>query len=903
MIKSSWLISLCLLLFSSLVFAVTPSKEQIEQFKRLPKSQQEALAKQMGIDISELEMMMGTQGETSETDNELTPKFPRGTEFDEFGNPITDEELLAEEEEKVKEELKPFGHDVFANAPATFSPNLAITIPENYIIAPGDTLSIQFYGKKNALHEEMVSREGLIVLPELGAINVVGLTFSEAKSLISEQVKSKLIGVKAVVGLSELRSIRVFVLGDAHKPGPYTINSLSSMTHALFAAGGLSDIGSMRKVRLKRQGKLVTTLDLYDLLINGDSSNDMMLQSGDVVFVEPVGSSVIVDGAVRRPAIYEVNDGETFSELLKMAGGALPSAYLKAASVQRVNDQQLRTAINVDLSDKSSSNQVVRNGDMVYLHKNSEMFSESITLLGAVTRPGKYQWQAGKKLTEILPSIRSHLLHYADLNYGIIVREVDLTGRIEVHQFSIAKALQQPSGSDNIELKQNDRVIIFSRVNKLAQENTSFDELAFTQEYLLEQERKLAKEKYIDNLFWEKYGDGSEIQDEDIDEELQEFVTQSVASITGGEVEEEIDPRELGLFSRIRLLAPIVEKLKRQGAAGMPIQLVEVDGHVKFPGVYPLAVNATVSDLVAASGGVVESAYLKRAEVTRNVMRNGMATVDSLSIDLGEALAGNDDDILLKSRDRLNVHQIPAWSENHIVELRGEFVFPGKYTIRRGEKLSDLVAKAGGFTEHAYPQGSVFSREQLKEMEQQNLVKLASDLRVEMVLKTITDSGSNASHAELQKLLADLTKVEPVGRLVINLPSIVAKQEDDILLENGDVLYVPTMKNSINVIGQIQVTSSHIFDPNLTADDYISQSGGVKKRADVERIYVISANGSIKMLDQGNWFVSNSSASLKPGDTVVVPLDTEYMNNLELWSTATGILYNTAVAIAAISGI
>ena len=299
-----------------------------------------------------------------------------------------------------------------------------------------------------------------------------------------------------------------------------------------------------------------------------------------------------------------------------------------------------------------------------------------------------------------------------------------------------------------------------------------------------------------------------------------------------------------------------------------------------------------------------ESAYLARAEVTRNDFNQNGATKLSLNVDLGLALNGDkQSNIALQSKDRLNVHKIPAWSENHVVELRGEFVFPGKYTIRRGETLADLIVKAGGLTEYAHPDASVFTRKQLKELEQKNLIKLAGDLRIEMASKSLTEKGASTSYDDAQKLLSDITELEPVGRLVINLPNIMAAKSEEILLEGGDVLYVPTKKNSINVIGQVQVSSSHLYDATMTAEDYIIQSGGAKKRADEDRIYVISANGSIKMVEESNWFAGSSNTALKPGDTIVVPLDAEYMNDLTLWSTATQIIYNAAVAVAAINGI
>ena len=699
--------------------------------------------------------------------------------------------------------------------------------------------------------------------------------------------------------------MRVFVLGDAHKPGPYTLSSLSSVTHAIFAAGGISDIGSLRNIQLKRAGKLVTTLDLYDLLIKGDSRSDVLLQSGDVIFIAPKGNTISVEGEVRRPAIYELSQNENFNNVLAMSGGLLPTAFAKTTRVERYNQDSLRTVVNIDLTKTSDLAKEAHSGDAVYVMKAAEMFEQSITVIGAVTRPGKYQWQTGQRITDIFPNIDSHLLHSADLNYSIVVREIDIARNIEILQFDIAKAISAPNSKDNIVLQGNDKILVFTNVIKLIDSKINLDSLAFTQDNLAKKEQELAKDKYKQKQFWLKYGDSEQVAQLDTEEAAAaKLVEQSIAQFSGGELEEELDLKELTLFSRQRLLMPIIEKLKRQGKSGQPIQLVEADGEVKFPGIYPLARNARVSDLIAAAGGLTESAYTVRAEVSRNQVINHRAQQTSLMFSLSAALAGDEkDNVLLSSKDRLNIHQVPAWSENSVVELRGEFVFPGKYTVRRGESLADLITKAGGFTKFAHQEGSVFTRVQLREIEQQNLIKLTADLRIEMASKSMTDQNYSQSYAEVQQMLADMANVQPVGRLVLDLPRVMNNKNYDVLLEGGDVLYVPTLKNSINVVGQVQVTSSHIYDINLSADDYLAQSGGSKKRADEERIYIISANGSIKMMESGNWFSSDTGDNLKPGDTIVVPLDAEYMNNLALWTSVTGIIYNSAVAIAAISGI
>lgn len=889
--------------FSFNALAAQISQQQIAQFKNLPKSQQQALAQSMGVDLNSV--MGQISGSNQQTQLSSTPITPRDTTENNIRN--QDEDSFFEDDNELFKPLERFGMDVFSNAPSTFTPTMDIAIPNHYVLGVGDQLSIQVYGKENAEYVLPITREGNILIPDVGPIKIVGLSFSEMKKFLTEKIQQRIIGVNVVVSLAELRSMRIFVLGDAYKPGPYTLSSLSSVTHAIFAAGGVSDIGSLRNIEVKRAGKIVQTVDLYDLLIKGDSSSDILLQSGDVVFIPTQSKSVSILGEVRRPAIYELKKGDNFNQVIAMAGGLLPSAYPQSTMIERYNNQNLRSIINVDLTDSAARKQELKSGDYVRVLKSSGMYEQSITVIGAVTRPGKYQWQQGIKIADLLPNLDSHILPSADLSYGLIVRQKDDARNIEVLQFNLARALSitTENSVDNLMLLPSDKILIFSNVTKSVDEKISLDELAFTKEQLFAKERQQAKTSYDEKSFWKKYGGSSSQRSSATaeDEEAERLANQSLVEITNT-VDRTVDIREMALFSRPRLLAPVLRKLRQQGASGQPIQLVEVDGQVKFPGIYPLAQNAKISDLLAAAGGVKESAYLTRAEVTRNTFTAEGATKVSLDVDLDLALKEDKSfDIALQSKDRLNVHKIPAWSENHVVELRGEFVFPGKYTIRRGETLADLVTKAGGLTQYAHPDGSVFTRKKLKELEKQNLIKLAGDLRIEMASKSLTDQGTSTSYDDAQKLLSDITELEPVGRLVINLPRLMNSNSDEVLLEGGDILFVPTKKNSINVIGQVQVGSSHLYNSAMSAEDYIAQSGGIKKRADEERIYVISASGSIKMIEQSNWFAGTADTSLKPGDTIVVPLDSEYMSDLTLWSTATQIIYNAAVAVAAINGI
>ena len=881
------------------------SPQQIEQFKRLPPAQQRVLAQSMGVDLNQIKSKLNASASVDPQQQTVQQSYPRGTQFDQFGQPVLADDMDFSPD-VTDTDVKPFGYDVFANAPATFTTPADIAIPNTYIIGSGDSLSIQIFGKENLQYSLPVSREGVVVIPELGLFSVAGLSFTELKRYLSSEIKNRILGVDVVITLDELRALRVFVLGDAFKPGPYVLNALSSMTHAIFAAGGINDIGSLRNVELRRNGKLVNKLDLYDLLIHGDSSKDLILTSGDVVFIPPVGEQVTVMGEVRRPAIYEIEHNATFDSLLITAGGLLPSAYPSATVVERFNKQRLRTVLNIDLGKKTELEQKVVAGDYVRIMKTSDQFEQSITLIGAVTRPGKYQWRNEQRISDLLPSIHAYVLADADLSYGLVVREKDTGRNIEVLQFSLSGALSDPGSMDNLVLQPHDKILVFSNNEKPDSENLGLDYLAMTQEELHEKERKRAKDKHQERLFWSEYGTtgkGSRGTAQD----TQRLSGQSIIDRTDGGRMEPVEIRGLALFSRQRLLTPIIEKLKQQASAGQPLQLVDIAGSVKYPGIYPLAVNTRVSQAMLAAGGLLESAYLGRTELTRSQLADGKANKVSVEFNLQAALAGdNENNILLSSKDRINVHQIPAWQENLIIELRGEFVFPGKYTIRRGETITQLIERAGGYTGFAYLDASVFTRKKLRQLEQQNLIRVAEGLRMEIASKVLAQNNSSAmiDYSQAKLLLNDLTKIEPVGRLVVDLSKLSSQQDIDVLLEDGDVLYVPTKQDSVNVIGQVQVATSHMFQPGLNASQYVSLSGGLKQQADAERIYIIKANGSVEIPQQNdNWFAAEQTGLLEPGDTVVVPLDSDYMNELTLWSTGTQIIYQAAVAIAAISGL
>jgi len=837
--------------FSALAF--TPSASQIEQFKKLPKSQQQALAKQYGVDLS---VITGS----SQSSNQPTVEEPTIGERDSTQQQ-NQAEINKNQFKPKTDEVKLFGYELFAGEPTTFMPSETAAVPDTYLVGRGDQLLINFYGKESDSFEVIVDREGRISIPNLSPVQVAGLTFSEVKELIKIKVEQEIIGVKVFVSLGQLRSMRILVLGEAYKPGSYNVSSLTTVSHALFVSGGVSDIASLRNIQVKRAGKVVANFDLYDLLIHGDSSNDITLKPGDVVFVPSVGAQVKVEGLVKRPAIFELKKGETAKELLAMAGGLKPGAYTENAVVERFNNNR-KEVLTVDFS-AHSINYIPQDGDRVRFNTISSQYKNSVNLIGAVVRPGSYQWNQGKRISDVLKSVRGDLLPQADLSYGLVVREINISGDIEVHQFDLALAIIKNSEND-LALNANDKVIVFSEFEEKEAEKTATASSA----------SRSKKDQNIEQL--------------------------SKQDLAGKQLTEE----SYAPFSRNNLLTPIIEKLKRQASTDQAIQLVEVNGSVTYPGVYPLTIGAEVADLVTAAGGLLESAYTKQAEITRMV--DGDASkVEHIKIDFDQVVNGNDQSrIALQSKDSLNIFAIPNWQENVKVTLKGELLFPGTYTIRRGETLTNLLERAGGFSDFAEQKAAVFIRQSVKQQEQQQLARLATELRRDVASKSFQDSvnSSALSYDDMNKLLNDLADVEAVGRLVIDLP-LIASNKQTLVLQDGDTLYVPSKRDSISVVGEVNYSTTHLYQAGISVDDYIKLSGGLKERADDDRIYIIKANGSVKIPTTGGWFAANNSEQLEPGDTIVIPMDAGHMDKLTLWSTATQILYQLGVAVAAITSI
>lgn len=867
--------AMIVVLFSCTTLAFTPTAEQIEQFKKLPKAQQEALAKQYGINISSLNNMTNKSQDVENIDNTVKPRNTN--------TPL--EENPKDKFDPTEEPLKPFGYELFSGEPSTFTPVDNVSVPADYIIGRGDTINVNLYGKESASHTLVVDNEGRLTIPDFSPVQVAGVTYGEFKQLIKNKISQEAIGLNVFVSMAELRSMRIMVVGEAYKPGSYTVSALSTVTHALHASGGLTEIASLRNIQVKRNNKTVSKLDLYDLLLDGDASGDITLRSGDVIFIPSVGPQVTVKGAVKREGIFELAKSDTKESLVKMFGGFKENAFTKQVQVRRIKNGAKSLAISADFSN-SNSNFIPQGGDTFTVQEVNKEVVDSVTLIGAVVRPGVYEWQPNLTVDKLLHNLKADLLPQADYSYALIVREKTEIGDVEVIQFSLAEALK----NKDILLNKNDEVYVFSRFEYRETEEQALANLALTEEQKLQQQ----KVKLWHLFEYQEFKNKVQTFDEAVQFELEKIALEEEQEV----VEKE---GEYATFSRTELLQPLLKRLEFQATSTQQNATIEVLGQVRFPGIYPLTHNSTVAHAIAAAGGLLESAYIQQAELTRFVNQSGQQ-FEHIQININEPSSLM---MPLKSKDTLNVLMQPNWQHGYKVTLEGEVKFPGTYTVSRGETLEDVIKRAGGLSEYAEPKAAIFTRESIKEQEQLQLSKLSEELRKDIASKSFQKSigmNNTISYEEMNKLLKDLASVKAVGRLVIDLPDILAKR-DSLVLQDGDALYIPGKQDSISIIGEVNYASSHLFKSGVSIDQYLELSGGVKDRAKEDQIYVIKANGAVFIPKSSGWFSVNYQNELEPGDTIVVPMDASHMDNLTLWSTATQIFYQLGVGVAAIARI
>lgn len=776
------------------------------------------------------------------------------------------------------EPLKPFGYDLFSTGATTFAPATDIPVPADYVVGPGDSVRVQLFGNDNGNYSLLVGRDGQINFPKLGPIAVAGQRFDDVRRLLTERVTRELIGVQSSISLGELRSVRVFLTGDVRQPGSYTVSSLATITNLLFVGGGVTDVGSLRQIQLKRNGRLIQRLDLYALLLHGDSSGDVRLAPGDVVFVPPVGARVSAAGAVKRPAIYELDREESVDELIELAGGLLASVNTGTAQIERFEGNK-RSIRQLDLARDADLLSDIQDGDFLRVGPVAGAIDDKVRIIGHVRYPGPYQWRAGYDLRSLLGSAQikpSDARAEAYLALGLIERTDPATGVRGWISFNVAGALDP--AAPVIALNRDDRVVILTREDvsyldsKEVRSVASGDARAASSCPALQMLAELTNSERAARF-------------------LKAYSAESTkaASTTRTDADTERCPP---LFKAApRALQYLLE------------ESTAVYGEVRRPGLYPIARGTSLKTLIDSAGGLSNESDRANIEFVSyaEALLTGRSSYRTLNF--GDASVQN---LAVNPGDLFNFKPLYLGQEVGTARIQGEVRFPGSYGILRGERLSQLVKRAGGLTANAYPYGAVFTRVTARTAERESYQRAATDLQEAMVTAVTSGAlGKDASNSAqfLGAVIARLQSAEAVGRVVIEAdPAILeARPEIDPIVEPGDLLVMPKRPISVTVIGQVLNPGSQAFTPGASLKDYIERAGGYSQAADDDRVFVILPNGTAQKLKASFW--NYKAQDIPPGSVVVVPRDAAPFNLVAFSERIFGLLSNLAVTAAALATI
>jgi protein involved in polysaccharide export with SLBB domain len=815
------------------------------------------------------------------------PKLPEQPMLRHRPNPYADIPSLYDlyaQYSRRSPKLERFGEDVFRNGTGNVD-ELPMDLPAgpDYVVGSGDGLTINLSGGISQRLQRVVDREGRIVLPEVGGVEVSGRSLGDVQHLVQTVLRGQFRGVDADVSLSRIRTVRVYVVGDVERPGAYDVSSLSTPLNALYLAGGPTSGGSLRLLDHYRGKQLVERVDGYDLLLHGVTGNMQRLEAGDTVEVPPLSGEVTVEGMVRRPAIYEMNGENSLAEVLQLAGGVLPTGTLRHVDVERVESHESRSMLRLDIPENNNQEQVtkaledfkVQDGDKIKITPILPYAEKTVYLDGYVFRPGKFAYTDGMKVTDLIKSYKD-LLPEPSTSHAEIIRlaQPDYTPVILAFNLGDALSGKDQAGKDqDLVLKPFDTVRIFSKYDFEDQPVITISgEVRDPGDHLTNGTPHLRDAIYLaggttrdalldDAQIYRKTGDGKLTV-------INVNLGKALAGDTKYDVE--LEPKDRVFVHRdLNKLDPA---------------MVSVEGEVGRPGKYPLGEDMTAAQLVRLAGGFKRGAYTEEADLTRFEVVQGTKVIgDHVNVPIAKAMLGEpDSDVRLRDGDVLTIGQISDWQDlSATVQVKGEVAHAGGYGIQPGERLSSVIARAGGLLPTAYPYGAIFERVELRQIEDKNRAALierikeeARNVKLDPEMDLDDRAEATASVLQYKKTIDELENTPPTGRLVIHISSNLkrwANTSADVQLRAGDTIYIPKRPGMVFVDGSVYNPTGITYKPGKDAGWYLKQAGGPTAMANRKGTFVIRADGSVvggtgSLLGGGV-----ESAELRAGDMVVVP--------------------------------
>ena len=752
-------------------------------------------------------------GSGSTTNTNTTAANPGAQRAGGFDNstiaeaPTQFQQLVATSTDRI---LPIFGQSLFYGVPSTFAPIADVPVDPGYVVGPGDSLLLQTVGQVNLQYNVTIDRTGAITLPGLGPVHVAGLPFGQLQPFLTQQFSRLYRNFTLSVNIGALRTIQVFVVGEARRPGSYSISSLSTLLNAVLASGGPANDGSLRDIQVKRGGETITHFDLYDLLLHGDKSKDVRLVSGDVIFIPFTGPQVAVTGSVNVPAIYELKGTTTIADAIALSGGDTAVASTGFARLERIYEHSMRSVEDVNLMTQGS--QTLRNGDILSISSIIGRFRNALTLRGNVANPGKYSWHPGMRLSDLFPdkaslitrnywSKRNALGQYsqdytpAGLSTQIGQGSLQVNGTAQQRQeanpnsntVSNSSTSSSSNGTGNAQSGNSSSggnsdtgtgsgtsPNTGSRSSPVTQAGTTVSSaLTGVNTTFPAQNDVILSAPDID---W-SYAVIERLSNKDLKTSLIPFNLGRLVLDGDASQNLELEPGDVvTVFSTADIRVPTSQQTR----------FVRLEGEFIAPGVYSVKPGETLRSLLMRAGGFTPDAYLYASEFTRESVR------------------------------RVETQRLREYAD----QLDAQISSVTATSTARAISQTDQVA-------------------------------------------------AGVSAADARNAVARLRQLQPVGRIVLELHPNSAGTDSipDLQLEDGDRFIVPRVPSSVNVEGQVYNANAFVWDPGRLMIDYLHRAGGPDRQADKKRSFILRADGSVV----SQQYTQVKRAPIFPGDTIIVP--------------------------------
>lgn len=770
------------------------------------------------------------------------------------------EQMVAD---SVGHPLPLFGQSLFVQPPSTFSPVDLMQVPSDYLIGPGDELQISIWGQVEASLRVIVDRSGQIYIPRVGEVSVAGVHYGELEPYLRGEVSKIFKNFNLTASMGRLRTIQVLVVGEARYPGTYTISALSSLVNAIFACGGPSPHGSLRDIQVRRDGRTITHFDLYDLLIRGDKSKDVRLESGDVLYIPHVGPLVAISGSVNAPAIYEIREKSNLEDLIEIAGDLSTVADTNKITVDRIVDHEARKTLEFPYDDQSRT-LALKDGDIVHVFSIVPRFVDTVTLRGNVANPGRYPWKQGMRIRDLIPDPQALLTRDYWRN-----RAETVSG--SQTEYPVRKEMQL----------RNQPVYAAQGNTNLANGMTQNGSQPNGQNGMMQNATTAAGNSSA--------GEGNNYPTETGTNETNGAVfsnqnpqmTSNGTVTTTGNPPMNQRPYQTSLDNRTRnRVRDVVDDVRSYAP--------EINWD------YAIIQRVNPKDL---------SSKLIWMSPRKAIIEKDEAS--NLELEPGDI-------VTIFSQREINV---PQADQSQYVIIEGEVMRPGVYKLERNETLRSILQRAGGLTPNAYVYGAQFTRESARVDQQKSLDELAHTMEVQ-IRQSAMSVAASASPGDLPQMMVaqeaiidQLRSTRASGRVAL---AVRPKDKDisdfpNLVMEDGDHLMIPHTPSTVAVVGDVYNPGSFIFEQHNDTGDYLEIAGKGKPQSDLKHAFVLRANGVVVAANNVNGLFTGSKFErihLYPGDEIVVPYKLPtgmFVRGLRDWTQIASQLAITAAALAIIA--